>query len=121
MDNLKESRLSQIARYISGVKTSQQIILFVWNVIKEALSNMAIKEFDNKFKKMYCGKDTCDIIQTGLHHDQYHVCKTCKEEVSDAIKDRWESRNKINAEIEAILDSEADDADDMQPFFGFYP
>jgi ATP-dependent protease Clp ATPase subunit len=39
-------------------------------------------------KKKYCYKSSCEFVQTGFHLEQYFVCRECKEEVSDTLRER---------------------------------
>jgi phosphoketolase len=53
-----------------------------------------MKPFDNPKKKTYCYKNTCKVVQTGFHLNQYYVCSECKEEVSTHLKEIIEERKK---------------------------
>jgi hypothetical protein len=39
----------------------------------------------SSYKKTACYKSTCIVKETGFRRNDYKVCTTCKEEVSDAL------------------------------------
>ena len=62
-------------------------------------------------KKYYCHQDNCDIVKTGFQIETYHVCRTCKEEVSENLAN-------IKAEEKKLADTkfvsyEVDDIEQM--------
>lgn len=51
-----------------------------------------MKIFDNPKKKTFCYKDDCNIVITGAQYNFYPVCTICKEDVTQEIADRFDSK-----------------------------
>lgn len=51
--------------------------------------------------KTYCYEKTCDIVEGGFHLEKYPVCRACKSEISENLKNTIESRNKKIASPES--------------------
>jgi hypothetical protein len=76
--------------------------------------------------KQWCYQDKCGpFVQTGFHLEQYLVCKTCKEEVSCALKDRREASKRQQWRKEAAAEYQDADVenlfssiDDDTPYWG---
>lgn len=49
---------------------------------------------NDEAKKHYCYSDDCEIILTGFQIDQYWVCKKCKFEITEGLKQKIETRQK---------------------------
>lgn len=48
--------------------------------------------------KNYCYASCGPVVVTGFHHEQYKVCKSCKQEISDALYERIKSNEKAQDE-----------------------
>lgn len=49
---------------------------------------------NEKGVKTYCYTHECELVKTGFHLEQYWVCKSCKKEVTDALKESIVERKK---------------------------
>ena len=60
--------------------------------------------------KNYCYKDSCEIVRSGFHLENYPVCRDCKQELTEAlyrtIQERQKDKEKKNEK------KEEDPADD---------
>ena len=76
---------------------------------------MGITTKVNEKAKSYCYKTTCEVVETGFHLEKYQVCKTCKEEVTENLKNTINDRNKPEPE------PTVEDEWDGQMYFPFTP
>ena len=58
---------------------------------------------NNPSIKNYCSKSPdCDIVETGAVQSVWSVCRTCKEEVSESLKDRVASGSSSPVEQDSF-------------------
>jgi len=50
---------------------------------------------DKHPQKKTCYSSECKVTRTGFHHENYPVCKTCKQELSENLYERIKDKEQI--------------------------
>jgi hypothetical protein len=70
-------------------------------------------------KKKYCYKSSCNFVQTGFHIEQYFVCRECREEVSDSLRERKTEEKKAEQERLAREAAKQEEEEEQKEFWHF--
>lgn len=70
--------------------------------------------------KNYCYKDSCKFVQTGFHLEQYMVCTTCKDEVTQSLCDRKKEEQEADRKrLERQKRRREEDEDEQKDLWQF--